>query len=187
MKNHFAALGALLLLPLLCRAEVADSAANGFRMKVTLEIAAAPGDVYRALVQHVGDWWNPEHTYSGDSHNLSIEEKAGGCFCEKLPNQGAVKHLEVVYLAPGKGLVLAGGLGPLQSLGASGAMSIQLSPVAKEGDSGKPATKLEMTYSVSGYLAKGMNTWAEPVNAMLTEQFTRLKSYIEHGDPAPKK
>ncbi len=31
-----------------------------------------------------------------------------------------------------------------------------------------------------------MNTWAAPVSAVLEEQFTRLKNYIEHGDPAPK-
>jgi hypothetical protein len=32
----------------------------------------------------------------------------------------------------------------------------------------------------------GMNTWAVPVNNVLTEQFTRLKNYIERGDLAPK-
>jgi hypothetical protein len=31
-----------------------------------------------------------------------------------------------------------------------------------------------------------MNTWAAPMDSVLREQFTRLKNYIEHGDPAPK-
>jgi hypothetical protein len=31
-----------------------------------------------------------------------------------------------------------------------------------------------------------MNTWAAPVDSVLKEQFTRLKSFVEHGDPAAK-
>lgn len=58
-------------------------------------------------------------------------------------------------------------------------MSIQFSPV--EG-----GAKIEMTYAVTGYAAAGMNTWAVPVDAVLLDQFTRLKNYIERGDPAPK-
>src|SRR5260221_553575 len=112
----------------------------------------------------------------GDSHNLSIEEKPMGCFCEKLPNQGAVRHMEVVYLVPGKSLVLSGALGPLQSLAATGSMTIQLS--AAEG-----GTKLAVGYAVTGYLPAGMNTWAAPVDAVITEQFSRLKNLVERGDP----
>jgi len=58
-------------------------------------------------------------------------------------------------------------------------MDIQLSPA--EG-----GTKLEVTYAVTGYLPAGMNTWAAPVDSILTEQFMRLKNYVERGDPAPK-
>src|SRR5579863_9432344 len=160
------------------RADVADSAGNGFTVKVTLQIHAAPADVYHRLIQ-VGDWWNSTHTFSGSSHNLSVEEKPMGCFCEKLPNGGGVRHMEVIFLAPGKALVMAGALGPLQSIAATGNMRVGLSP-AEDG------TKLELTYAVTGYLSAGMNTWAAPVNTVLMEQFTRLKNLIERGDPAPK-
>jgi hypothetical protein len=37
---------------------------------------------------------------------------------------------------------------------------------------------------VTGYLPAGMNTWAAPVDSVLTEQVTRLKNYVERGDPA---
>jgi uncharacterized protein YndB with AHSA1/START domain len=157
-------------------AEVADSAANGFTVKISMNIQSTPDEVYRKFVRNVGDWWNPEHTFSGSSQNLSIEERAAGCFCEKMPNGGGVRHLEVVYVAPGKVLVLSGGLGPLQSLGVSGSMTITFSPASG-------GTKLEVSYAVGGYLAAGLNTWAAPVSTMLTEQFTRLKNYTEHGDP----
>jgi hypothetical protein len=131
------------------------------------------------LIRNVGDWWNPEHTYSHDAHNLSIDEKPMGCFCEKLPNQGGIRHMEILYIDPGKVLVMTGALGPLQPLAATGSMTIRFSPA--------PAgTKLDVNYAVAGYLAGGMASWAAPVDAMLSEQFTRLKAYIEHGNPAPK-
>jgi uncharacterized protein YndB with AHSA1/START domain len=166
---------ALLLLPALAPADVADSSAAGFTVKQSFTIQAPPADVYQRLLK-VGEWWNSTHTFSGDAHNLSIELKAMGCFCEKLSNGGAVRHLEVVNFVPGKTLVMTGGLGPLQSVASSGVMTIQISPA--EGGS-----KLDLTYAVSGYLAAGMNSWAAPVDGVLKEQFTRLKNYVERGKP----
>jgi uncharacterized protein YndB with AHSA1/START domain len=170
----------LLLGAVLANAEVVDSAAGGFTIKTTINIKAAPDEVYRRLVSNIGDWWNSAHTFSGDAHNLRIEDRPGGCFCEKLPNNGFVRHLEVVYAAPGKRLVMSGAFGPLQNLAAAGSMQIQLAPA--EG-----GTKLDLTYAVTGYLAKGMNAWAAPVDTVLAEQFTRFKSYVETGNPAAPK
>ncbi|HEV3317860.1 MAG TPA: SRPBCC domain-containing protein [Candidatus Angelobacter sp.] len=158
-------------------AEVVDSTANGFTVKTTLSIKAAPDAVYRQII-HVGDWWDSAHTFSGDAHNLSIEEKPMGCWCEKLPNQGGVRHMQVVFLAPGKKLVMVGGLGPLQSMATAGTMTFQLSPA--EG-----GTRLEVTYTVAGYFTAGLNTLAAPVDSVLGQQFARLKNYIEKGNPAP--
>jgi hypothetical protein len=158
-------------------AEVVDSTANGFTVKTTLSIKAAPDAVYRQII-HVGDWWDSAHTFSGDAHNLSIEEKPMGCWCEKLPNQGGVRHMQVVFLAPGKKLVMVGGLGPLQSMATAGTMTFQLSPA--EG-----GTRLEVTYTVAGYFPAGLNTLAAPVDSVLGQQFARLKNYMEKGNPAP--
>jgi hypothetical protein len=159
-------------------AEVTDSASNGFTVKITVYIKATPDVVYSRIIHNVGDWWDSAHTFSGNAHNLSIEEKPMGCWCEKLPNQGSVRHMEVVFLSPGKRIVFVGGLGPLQSLAAAGAMTLQLSPTHE-------GTKLEITYAVTGYLPGGMNTLAVPVDSVLGQQIARLKSYIETGNPAP--
>jgi hypothetical protein len=181
---------AMLLCPGWAFSEVADSSANGFTVKTSITIQASPDEVYRRLVHNIGEWWSPQHTFSGDARNLSIEEKPMGCFCEALAglgqsadqgggqSGGAVRHMEVVYFVPGKALVLSGALGPLQSLATAGSMTIRLSP----GDTG---TNLEVAYTVAGYAPAGMNTWAAPVDAVLTEQFARLKNYIERGSPAP--
>ncbi len=167
------------LSPERAKPEVVDSSAGGFTVKTTLDINAVPDEVYRKLVRNVGEWWNSAHTFSHDAHNLSIEEKPMGCFCEKLPNQGGVRHMEILAIAPGKELVMSGAIGPMQSLAATGTMRVQLSPI-------HGGTKLEVQYAIAGYLAKGMNAWAAISDSVVTEQFTRLKNYIEHGDPAPK-
>ncbi|HXB67959.1 MAG TPA: hypothetical protein VNY05_06935 [Candidatus Acidoferrales bacterium] len=180
MRGHFLLSAAVLALAAnRAPAEVVDSASNGFVVRITVNIKAAPDEVYRRIVHNVGDWWNSEHTFSHDSHNLTIEEKATGCFCEKLPNNGGVRHMEVIYLAPGKALILSGALGPLHSIAATGNMTFDLSPA----DGG---TTLVVSYAVHGYLKAGMNTWAAPVDGVLVEQITRLKNYIERGNQAAK-
>jgi uncharacterized protein YndB with AHSA1/START domain len=179
MKNAVLLAAALALAPRLAICDVVDSSASGFTVKTTLQIQAAPAEVYRKLVFNVGDWWNRQHTFSGNAHNLSMESKAQGCFCEKLPNQGSVRHMEVVTAMPGEKLVLSGGLGPLQAVAATGIMTFLLS--AAPG-----GAKLEVTYTVGGYLPAGLNTWAKPVDGVLAEQLTRLKSFVERGSPDPQ-
>jgi uncharacterized protein YndB with AHSA1/START domain len=178
INTAFAAI-VLALAPAIAAPDVVDSAANGFTVKTTLHIKAPPRDVYHRMIRNIGDWWNPQHTFSGNSHSLSIEEKAMGCFCERLPNEGTVRHMEVVYLAPEKSLGMTGALGPLQTMAAAGSMRIEFT--AEEG-----GTKLEVTYAVTGYLPAGMNTLAGMVDSVITEQFTRLKNYIERGQPVSK-
>lgn len=171
-------LAAIALLGALARAEVLESGAGGFSVKTTLAIKAPPADVYRAFVEHVGDWWNSAHTFSQDAHNLSFEARPGGCFCEKLPENGFTRHMSVITMVPSHRIVLSGALGPMQTLGVTGTMLIQFTA---EG-----GTKFEATYRVSGFLEKGVDSWALPVDMMTSEQFHRLKSYIETGKPGSK-
>ena len=153
-------------------AAVTDSAANGFVSKTSVTISAPPEEVYRRMVRNVGDWWDPAHTFSGDAHNLGIEEKPMGCFCEKLQNGGGVRHMEVVNFAPGKTLVMSGALGPPQSMAVAANLTIQLAPV--------PAgTRVDVTYAVTGYMAGGVNTLAAAVDGVTGQQFIRLKNLIE--------
>src|SRR5215472_16717125 len=112
--------------------EVVDSAANGFVVKFSVSIKAAPYEVYHKLVHNVGDWWNGQHTFSGNAHNLRIEEKPMGCFCETLPENGGMRHLEVVYVAPGKGLIMTGAMGPLNNIAATGNLVFDLAPADGE-------------------------------------------------------
>jgi uncharacterized protein YndB with AHSA1/START domain len=159
-------------------ATVADSTAAGFRVRYDQVVRAAPDSVWRAL-GGIGRWWDPEHTYSGDAGNLSIELKPGGCFCERLAEGGGVVHMTVVYARPGLALRLVGALGPLQADGVAGSMTWTLAP--------DPAgTRLRLEYVVGGYLPGGLVGMAAPVDRVLGEQFLRLKLLVETGRPAER-
>jgi hypothetical protein len=132
--------------------------------------------VYEALIGEIGLWWNPEHTYSHDAKNLSIDARPGGCFCEKLPNGGGIEHLRVVYVAPPQIVRFAGALGPLQASGVAGSMTWKLS--------GSPdTTHVELSYSVGGFIQGGFDKLAPAVEAMLLEQLDRLKMFVETAKP----
>ena len=160
-------------------AEVTDSSASGFTVKLTVNIHASAADVYHKLIHNVGDWWNSAHTLSGDAHNLSIDERPMGCFCEKLPNQGAVRHMEVLYYAPGKLLRMSGVPGPMQGMATTGVATFTLAP---SGDT----TDLTLEYAMGGYSPKGLNALAPIVDMVFKEQITRLKNYVETGKPDAK-
>jgi uncharacterized protein YndB with AHSA1/START domain len=157
-------------------AEVVDSSPGGFATKSVVLIAAPPDRVYAALVQEVGRWWDSAHTYSGDSRNLSIDPRPGGCFCERLGEQGAIMHLSVVYVAPRQVLRLVGGLGPLQESGVAGSLTWSL---AGKGD----ATEVTLAYVVGGFRPGGLQTLASLVDTVLNSQIQRLKNFVERGTP----
>ena len=53
-------------------------------------------------------------------------ESSGGCFFEKLPHRGSVKHLVVVNAEPGKLPRLRRGLGPFQAYSVDTVMTWKL-------------------------------------------------------------
>ncbi len=135
--------------------------------------------VYSGLTQSVGDWWDPAHTFSHEAHNLTMDAKPGGCFCERLPDGGGVQHMTVVYASPGKLLRLSGAMGPLQEAGLAGTLTWTLSPSAD-------GTTVEMTYSVGGFRAGGLRDLAPAVDGVLRGQLARLKAFVETGRPTSR-
>ena len=173
-------LAMLTLVTLSVSADVKDSGAAGFTIVSFFTVKGSPADTYRKIIA-VGDWWSSDHTYSGDAHNLAIDARAGGCWCEKLPKSGgSVAHMQVASAMPGTMLVMTGGLGPLQSMGANGAMTFKLTAV----DGG---TKVDFMYVVNGYHPQGMAVLAAPVDSVLMDAISRLHNYLETGTPAPAK
>jgi uncharacterized protein YndB with AHSA1/START domain len=151
-------------------ADVVDRSPNGFTIKGTAQVAAAPDAAFRALVD-VGAWWDRDHTYSGDARNLSIVPQPGGCFCERSANGAGVEHGRVVNVAPGSLLRLQGALGPLQQLGVSGSLSWEITKAAG-------GSTITMTYAVGGY-SPSLETLAPLVDQVMMRQLSLLKAYLD--------
>jgi hypothetical protein len=148
-------------------AAVVSSTAAGFVVREEADYAGTPEAAWQRLVR-VQDWWSPEHTYSGSAANLSLALAPGGCWCETLPDGGFVQHMTVVYAQPGKALRFSGGLGPLQGLGMSGALTITLAARPEGG------TRIVAQYAVAATAAADPVKLAGPVDEVLGEQIRRL-------------
>jgi uncharacterized protein YndB with AHSA1/START domain len=170
-----AALTVLWALAADAQAAVVGAGATGFQVQHGARIAAPPDKVWAAIVRPSG-WWNPEHTWSKDAGNLSINPVAGGCYCEKWPG-GSVAHMTVIYAVPNRTLRMSGGLGPLQSMGVTGAMTWTLAGTADG------STNVTLDYAVGGYSPNGFETWSKAVDGMLAEQFNRFQLYMQTGHP----
>jgi hypothetical protein len=136
------------------RAEVTDSAENGFTTVHEVVIDATRGETWAAAIDEIGKWWSDDHTITGSADNMSIQAKPQGCFCESLGDGGGVVHLTVTFVNPGTLLRLTGGLGPLGLMGVDG----------------------------NGYRPGGLGAIALPVDYVIGEALQRLKAHIETGD-----
>jgi uncharacterized protein YndB with AHSA1/START domain len=156
-------------------AAVMAAGENGFTVRETVHIAASPSQVYDAII-HPEKWWNAEHTFSNNAANLTLDARAGGCFCEKSPDGRSFQHLVVVMASPGKALTLRGALGPFQSQGVDGALSWVLTPAGNQ-------TDLVLTYNLGGYLSLpgGFDKWSKGADSMLAEQVARLQKFVEES------
>ena len=160
-------------------AEVVAQSDVGFVTRSAVVVKADPAATWLALVAP-NQWWNGEHTYSGDPKNLYIDAQATGCFCEKLPltadapqagRAGSIEHMHVIYAAPARVLRMSGGLGPLQSEAANATLTITLKPV----DGG---TRVLWEYVVGGYVRQKIPELAPLVDKVLAEQLTRLEAKL---------
>lgn len=152
--------------------EVMKSEPGGFVSTHKLVIAAPPGAVWDAI-SRPSLWWSKDHTYSGDSANLSIDPRPGGCWCEKLA-YGAIEHARVIHADRGRLLRLDGAFGPLQSGAVTGTLTFALKP---EGQ----GTAVTVTYVVGGYHPAGLAGFAQAVDGVLAAQMPALKRAAEQG------
>lgn len=149
------------------RAEVVSADAGGFTTRHELITTLSPAQAYRAFTR-LSRWWGGEHTYSGDARNLRLTVQPGGCWCETLPSGGFVEHMRVIYAAPGDAVRLSGALGPLQTMGATGVMSVTF----KQRDGG--GASIMADYVVTGRNAAGWTPIAGAVDGVLGAQFAKL-------------
>jgi hypothetical protein len=151
-------------------AEVVSVSSNGFEVRETINLVAPPELAFDAF-DDVQAWWDPEHSYSGDAKNLSLNLAPGGCFCERFPDGGGIEHLHVTYVDPGKRAVLTGALGPLLYQATAGVMDVQVKSTAG-------GSQLVLDYRAAGFFNGGADKLAPLVDQVLAGQMKRFRAYV---------
>ncbi len=160
---------AMYVLPL--KAEIAHLDELAFTVNHTVSIKASPYVVYRTMTAHIDQWWSADHSWSGDAANLYMNLERGGCFCERLPNNGRVEHLRIIYLAPGEEIRFQGALGPLQTMAVQGRMIWKI-------EASEYGSNVTFTYRVFGHAEGGLTGIAPAVDGVIGEQLNRLAARL---------
>lgn len=145
-------------------AEVTRSETGGFASRNSVTVAADREMTWAMLVQPE-EWWT--HSWSNDSANLSLDPRAGGCFCEVIPHpdggpDGSAEHGRVVMAMPGAILRIVGSLGPLQGEGLSGTLTVTL-------DEAEGGTAITWDYVIGGQWRMPPEQMAQVVDGVQAE------------------
>lgn len=155
-------------------AEVVERSADHFVLRYAVALEAGPEDFIDAL-EHIGEWWSPAHTYSGDARNLSLALDPGTCFCEAMPDGSTFDHGGVYEYDPGTGVLIDAALGPLR-----GKTTLSNWTIGWTG--ANRGSELVMSYVVRG---EGVGAMADGVDAVMDDQFHRMVRFIEYGPGQP--
>lgn len=155
-------------------AEVVERSADHFVLRYAVALEAGPEDFIDAL-EHIGEWWNPAHTWSGDARNLSLALDPGTCFCEAMPDGSTFDHGGVYEYDPGTGVLIDAALGPLR-----GKTTLSNWTIGWTG--ANRGSELVMSYVVRG---EGVGAMADGVDAVMDDQFHRMVRFIEYGPGQP--
>ena len=175
--------GMLALLAQPASAEVVKTDETGFVSRNMAVVNADTKAVWLALISP-SKWWKKEHTWSGDAANMRITPQAGGCFCERIPEdptsekvtlEGSVEHMRVIQAFPEKVLRMRGGLGPLQSEPATGVLTIA---IAESETDGRPTTTIVWEYVVGGYMRYETPKIAKAVDTVMGLQLGSLAEML---------
>jgi uncharacterized protein YndB with AHSA1/START domain len=173
MRQMLLGLSALIATP--ASAEVLSADAHGFEISQSVNLVIPQPKALAAFGQ-IGQWWNKEHTYSGDAARMVLQMRPGGCLCESFENGGGIEHMRVTYVQPDEQIVLTGSLGPLLYQATTGVMDVKVERIAG-------GSRVTMNYRVAGF-AKGNGVELAPqVDQVLGDQMKRFRVYAAGGAP----
>lgn len=153
---------------------VTTADASAFVVAQSYEVKADASSAYAALIDPKR-WWSSQHSWSGDANNLSLDPRAGGCWCERW-NGGEAEHARVIFIAKDKQLRVSGAFGPMQAMALNAVLDVNLTATAT-------GTRIDVTYTVNGSTASNLDQLAPAVDGVLAEQFGRLQSLLDAGSP----
>jgi hypothetical protein len=173
MRLMLFAMSALVATP--ATAEVLSADAHGFEISQSVNLVIPQPKAFAAFGQ-IGQWWNKEHTYSGDSARMLLQMRPGGCLCESFADGGGIEHMRVTYVKPGEQVVLTGSLGPLLYQATTGVMDVKVEGIAG-------GSRVTMNYRVAGFATGNALELAPAVDQVLGDQMKRFRVFAAGGAP----
>jgi hypothetical protein len=153
------------------QAAVNDATPSGFTVENSALVPVEATSAWQALVGSIDAWWPRDHSWWGRASRLTIDPRAGGCFCENAGVRQA-RHMQVVFVDPPRLLRMTGGLGPLQGMGLYGVMEWRL--VAIDG-----GTRITLWYRAGGYTPDDLSKFAPAVDSVQAVQLGGLVHYLQ--------
>ena len=169
----------LLLMAGVAPAKVKDATAGGFTVENEQVVPVDADTAWKALVDDIDRWWPKDHTWWGKASTLSLQARAGGCFCE-IAGAKQAQHMQVTFVDPGKTLRMVGGLGPLQGMGLGGALEFRFAPADGGG------TKITLYYRAGGYSPDDLSKFAPVVDQVQGLQLGGLADFLRAKAKAGK-
>jgi hypothetical protein len=154
-------------------AEVVSADTHGFEVQETVNLVVPINQAYAAFGR-LGNWWNSDHSYSGDARNIRLALQPGGCMCESNPKGGGVEHMRVAVVMPNERIVMTGSLGPLLYEAASGVMDVKFDKIAG-------GTKVTLNYRAAGFANANADKMAPLVDSVLADQMKRFRAFAARG------
>ncbi len=170
-----AVLGAAVLAPGMASADIVSSSPSHYELSLQMRSSLSPEEMWARLIQPA-EWWSPNHTYSGDAANLSLDPRAGGLWREDWTG-GSVTHGDVLLVIEGEQLRLNAPFGPLQGMGVNVVWTITVG----EGPAGGSVVTFDEV--ATGGPASRLDEIAPAVDAVKAEALQRLTLYEA---PAPQ-
>ena len=159
------ATASVLLLPK-AQAEIVSAAPDHYTLRHEIMSPQSPEVIWERLI-NPETWWSPDHTYSGDARNLSLQNFAGGYWREDW-DRSSVIHGTVQTILDGEMLRLDAPFGPLQGLGVQVTWTITLE-AAEDG-----GTRIVFDEVANGSSESGLDQIAPAVDYVKQEAIKRL-------------
>lgn len=176
IANSYTALLLLVLLLLFVSthavADVVESSESYYVLSHTAESALSVEQVWKKL-SVPAKWWHPDHTYSGDSNNLSLELHAGGRWLEEW-DDNSVLHGTVLNVMHQKSIRLDAPFGPLQEKAVTVIWTIELEPI----DDG---TRIKFSETATGAAVSQLADLSKAVDYVKSEAIKRLVSDLPNN------
>lgn len=158
---------AVLLTASSSRAEVVSRSENAFTLTFTGSTALGPAGLPAAMAD-VSQWWDPEHSYTGDAANLSLDLTPGGCWCEAMPDGTAFDHGRTVSVVFGE-MRFHAPFGPLRSVATRADLIVTYTVADRR-------VTPTWTFIVEG---PGVGAMADPVDGVMGNGFARWIAYMD--------